>query len=224
MPLKMEVFNPIFLVCKRFTDDLFVKNILDDLAYNISPFNMICNTKTITYYLWCCPNNIHIPTCKRSNKSRGLDVRDKLGDSVPVFTWKIPSVMDSNIDTFDVYKSVYDIICKCNPPGCIKEPSILDNSYTNWCVIRKKHVQIALLEMFILDMSKHYNINSLQYVLSIQCFLILKCLTSSDIVFDCKIKDIKNISFNFYRLNCRSLLLKNNPNFYYRSSSRRVKM
>lgn len=129
-----------------------------------------------------------------------------------------------------LYDNVIRILKLCRIPdvGVDKCSTYLDTSltpYNSWSEIRKKHVQIGYLEMFVHNKfhgTKNYS-KSLAYVLLIQSLFILKLMTNNDIHFSGKINSIDRIDLDNMDSNIIKLNGNKSPCFYYKANIRKKK-
>ena len=176
MPNKQEIIYPIFLDCCHYAKESFWKHIFEDLAYGKTPYGTY-----ITKDFLCC---------KYKSKE---------------FSYKI-----ENKDVEILYNDIYNLLS--NKFGLLSENeqfnkrikfhSVADNiieSRNSWSNIRKKNVKDLLLELYVLNMKRKYNLSIKQgkYLRSLIFIgLVLKVFTSKDIIYDNnEIKDIKGIEF-----------------------------
>jgi hypothetical protein len=177
MVIKKEITYPIFLECVRYTKDPFWKLIFEDLSYGKTPYGTYINKE----YL-CC------------------GYKDK------EFSYKI-----ERKDAEEVYNDVY---CLLNQKlGILSykektkkrlefnkiEEEVQENN-KEWGDIKKKNIKDLLIELYVIDMKKQYNLTSKQsqYLLSIIFIaMIFKVITNKDICYsDGKINKINGIDFS----------------------------
>lgn len=177
MPINKEIIYPIFLECIQFAEDVFWKNIFEELAYGNTPYGTYINRNFL-----CC------------------SYKDK------EFSYKIDSQKDSEEIYNDVYSLLTNKLGILSQKEKTKkrldfnklEQHIKDSRKT-WGSIKKKNLKDLLIEKYVIDMKKKYHLSLSQsrYVLSIiYIALIFKVITSKDIVYDNgRITNIDGVDF-----------------------------
>lgn len=174
---KNNVLYPIFLECCAFTDNIFWINIFENLSYG----------KT-SHGIYITKN--HFLCCSYKNKE---------------FSYKI----DDNKDAKTIYNEVYILLTKKVGIHSNQEKQINKNVFyenynnntkLNWTNIKKKNIKDILLEQYILEKKKLYNLtlDQSKFLYTIINFsLIFKILNTSNIIFDNgKIIDITDIKLS----------------------------
>ena len=177
--VKDELMYPIFLECCKYTDDIFWKYIFEDFAYGKTPYGTY-----ITKNFLCC-------NYKTREFSYKIDIE------------KTPEVL---------YNEIYDILFNkfglLSNKDKLKKRELFDSTQkeidnqqlSNWNSIKKKSVKNILVENYIIDQKKKYNLtfSQIKKLLSIIIIgIIFKTITSSDIDYsNSKINKINGFSFS----------------------------
>ena len=184
--MKHDIIYPIFLESAKFATDIFWENIFEELSYGKTPYGSYISKNFL-----CC-NYI--------NKE---------------FSYKIERKNPEII-----YKEIYLLFI--NKLGILSQKEKLKKridfnkieqdlkeSRKNWINIRKKNIKDLLIEKYVIDMKKLYNLSITQtkYLLNIIVnSIVFKTINSKDIeYYDNKIHNIKGITFS----NNKIILLKN---------------
>ena len=176
MPIRNEIIYPIFFECCEFSPNNFWKNIFEDLAYGKTPYGTYINKDFL-----CC-------------SYKGKE-----------FIYKI-----ERKDPYVIYNDIYKLLK--NKMGVLsnkekinkrnnfyKTESKIKENRLEWSKIRKKNIKDLLLELYVVEMKKKYNLsikqtknlNSIVFI-----GLTFKIITPKDIIYeDFKIKKIKGIEF-----------------------------
>lgn len=177
MTIKKDVVYPIFLECCQYTNDIFWENVFEDLAYGRTPYGTY-----ISKGFLCC-------NYKKKE-----------------FSYKIEEK-----DSFLLYNEVTDILKRklgllSNKEKLKKKNDAIkmeeDDKYSekNWVDISKKTTKSLLLDIYVINMRKKYNleIEQSRKLLSMITFaIILKSITPDDIIYENgHISEIKGISFS----------------------------
>lgn len=177
--VKDELMYPIFLECCKYTDDIFWKYIFEDFAYGKTPYGTY-----ITKNFLCC-------NYKTREFSYKIDIE------------KTPEVL---------YNEIYDILFNkfglLSNKDKLKKRELFDSTQkeidnqqlSNWNSIKKKSVKNILVENYIIDQKKKYNLtfSQIKKLLSIIIIgIIFKTITSSDIDYsNSKINKINGFEFS----------------------------
>jgi len=176
MTIKREIIYPFFIESSKFADDIFWENIFEDLAYGKTPYGSYISKDFLS--------------CNYTNKE---------------FSYKI-----ERKDPYILYTEIYNLLV--NKLGILSQKEkikkkiefnrveqVLKNSRKEWVNIRKKNIKDLLIEKYVIDMKRLYNltIKQTKYLVSIIFIgLVFKVLTNKDIVYyDNKIHNIHGISF-----------------------------
>jgi len=173
--MKREIIYPIFLECSQICTDSFWKNIFEDLSYGQAPYGTF-----ISKGFFCC-------NYKNKEFSYKIEKKDsqKLYDDISSLCKKI-GLLSHN----DKIQKKIDFR---NLENDIKEDR------EKWCNIRKKNLKDFLIENFVINMKKKYNLDNnqskyLNYVIFLS--MIFKIIGMKDVEYeDGEIKSIKGISF-----------------------------
>lgn len=177
MSLKKNVIiYPIFIECSEYSDDIFWKNIFNDLAYGKCPYGTYFSKD----YL-CC-----------SYKKKE-------------FSYKIEG-NDAKCMYDDIYKLLNGKLNICSPNELIYKQQIFEDVEDNikdkrskWSSIKKKAIKDLIIEMYVKNMKKNNNLTykQVEYLLSIiRTGFIFKIITADDIIYkNGNIISINGISF-----------------------------
>jgi hypothetical protein len=173
--MKREIIYPMFLKCSDYCNDNYWKNIFEDLAYGQTPYGTY-----ISKGFFCC-------NYKNKEFSYKIEKKDsqKLYDDISSLCKKI-GLLSHN----DKIQKKIDFR---NLENDIKEDR------EKWCNIRKKNLKDFLIENFVINMKKKYNLDNnqskyLNYVIFLS--MIFKIIGMKDVEYeDGEIKSIKGISF-----------------------------
>jgi len=194
MPIKREVIYPIFLKCIKYAEDLFWKNIFEELAYNN------------------CYNGSYI--------SKGFFCSSIKGKE---FTYKFLDKNELQLynDITKLMKEKLNILSKNDKKVMIEEFEKVENELKNdqniWENIKKKSIKEILIQNFLIKMKNKYKIRDLQikklYNL-INLGFLLKSIKNTDIIYENgEIKKIEGIDF-FNRDNTDDLNKTNNHGYF----------
>ena len=177
--VKDELIYPIFLECCKYTDDIFWKYIFEDFAYGKTPYGTY-----ITKNFLCC-----------NYKTREF--------SYKINTDKSPEVL---------YNEIYDILFNkfglLSNKDKVKKRELFDSTQkeidnqqlSNWNSIKKKSVKNILVENYIIEKKKKFNLsfNQIKKLLSIIVIgIIFKTISSADIDYsNSKINNINGFTFS----------------------------
>lgn len=176
MGIKKEIIYPVFFECCQYADDTFWVNLFEDLAYGKTPYGTYISKNFL-----CC-------RYKNKEFSYKLDRKDSLklyNDIYKLLTVKLGILSKKE----KVKKRV----------AFHKTEARIKHFRQNWANIRKKNIKDLLIERYVVDMKKKYNltIKQAKNLLSVIFIaLVFKAITSKDIdYFDGKIQHIEGIEF-----------------------------
>ena len=193
MVFKRDIIYPVFLECVNYTNNIFWQNIFEDLAYGKSPYG--------TYFY----KNFII--CSYKDKE---------------FNYKIETDEPSVI-----YKDLYQLFTQKlgllsnkekikNKLDFFKYENDLKKSSETWKTIRKKNIKDVLIERYVIDNKKKYNLTIKQgkYLLSlILTCIIFKIILPTDILYDNReITNIKGINFTDKHIIIKRDIIKDSIN------------
>jgi len=177
MPVKKEIIYPIFLECCEFSEDTFWKNVFEDLSYGKYPYGTY-----ITKDFFCC----NYKNKEFSYKIERKDPKILYNDIYELLSKKLGLLSHK-----DKIKKKIDF--------SILEEEIKENR-KNWSNIRKKNIKDLLIENYVIEMKKKYELTVKQAreLLSIIFIgMVFKVITVKDIEYsDGVIKNINGISFD----------------------------
>ena len=185
---------PRFIECIKYTDDIFWKNTFEELSYGKCPYGIYISNNHI-----CC------------------NYKDKK------FCYKIDETKHSRViydDIYDIFKNKFGLLSKNdklnkNKLFLKKQKEINDLLNKDWYTIKRKNIRIMLIEKFVINKSKKYELSlkqSKQLYNMIILGLLFKTINKSNIVYNNQnIKEIKSISFkqNFFKFNKNIYNFKN---------------
>ena len=160
-----EIIYPIFLECYSTIKDIFWETIFKDLAYGSPPFGTYISKDFL-----CC------------------------GFKNKEFSYKIDSQKNPQILFQEIYNLLKNKLCISSSQDKILEKMNIESIEGNikqsrqlWCNIRKKNVKELLIEKFVIDNKKKYNltIHQARFLLSIIYISIMF-----------KVIKIKNINYS----------------------------
>jgi len=195
--VKDELVYPIFLQCCKYTDDTFWKYILEDFAYGKSPYGTHINKNFL-----CC-------------NYKGKE-----------FSYKIDPTKDSKVLYDEIYKILFEKFGLLSTKDKQKRREIFDKNQqlmeeqqkSNWNSIKKKSVKNIIVENFVIDKKREYNLSfsQIRKLLSIIIVgIIFKTIKASDIEYnDSKITNIEDINFSYKNIDIK----KNIYDFQYIST------
>jgi hypothetical protein len=176
MVIKKELIYPFFLHCIQYTEDIFWKNIFEDLSYGICPYGTYINKDFLT---------CSYPGKEFSYKILKKSPKILFNEIYNLLTKKLGIL--SNIEKDKKRKKFNEI-----------EEEIGETKKT-WCDIKKKNIKDMIIEKYTIDMKKKHKLsdNNTKKLLSIIIIaLLFKTITSKDIVYkEGKILEIKGINF-----------------------------
>lgn len=162
----------IFLSVAEYCTDQFWKDLFENLAYGICPYGLFFNSSK----LLCC---------KFKNKEFYYDFHNKTAKEI-------------FLELTSILKTKFFISSRQEQSRQYKncDKLSLDN-VQNWSDIRKKSLQLSLLENYILELQKKHNFSSkiCRKILSnILIALQFKVISSNDVVFDSYKNQISTIN------------------------------
>lgn len=176
MPLKNEIIYPIFLECCQYAEDTFWKNMFEDLSYGKPPYGTYISKDFLC--------------CSYKNKEFSYKIEHKNPDELyneiyNILTTKmgILSEKEKVRRRADFHKAEYRI------KECRQD----------WSNIRKRNVKNLLIERYVIDMKRKYNLSVKQakYLLSVVFIAtVFKVIVPKDIDYSGgKIQNIDGIEF-----------------------------
>lgn len=176
MPVKKEIIYPIFLECCEFIDDVFWKNIFEDLSYSKCPYGTY-----ISKDFFCC---------NYKNKEFSYKIENKDANQLFTDIYNLLSKKLGLLSHKDKLKKKIDFV---NIEAEIKEYR------KNWSNIRKKNIKDLLIENYVISMKNKYSLTAKQarYLLSIIFVgMVFKVITVKDIDYENgEINNINGIAF-----------------------------
>jgi hypothetical protein len=174
-PKKILIY-PFLLECCQYSDDIFWKNIFEDLSYGICPYGTYINKNFL-----CC-----------SFKGKEFNYKLIRKDSKILFD-----------ELYDIFTNTLGILSsyeKLEKKKIVDQICYFDEEHKNhWNIIKKKSIKDLLFFNFVLEKQKEFNLTKKdgKYLLSmIQIFTMFKLISSKDINYkDGKIIGIKNFDF-----------------------------
>lgn len=186
--MKKELLYPVFLNASKFSDDIFWKQIYEDLAYGKTPYGSYFSKG-----FFCCNFKNKEFSYKVDDKSP-----EKLYDDILNLLQNKLGLCSSN----DKAKKIADFEKLENE---IKE--IRNNKWTN---IKKKNVRDLMIENYIIEMKKTHNIpekeiKQLHHYINVG--IVFKTISNKDIIYENgKIVSINGIEYKDNKIICKDLL------------------
>lgn len=178
MPVKRDILYPIFLKTIQYTEDNFWKDTFENLAYSI------------------CPSGSYISKGFLCSNIKGKEFVYKFIDKEPERIYN---------DIYSLLKLKLNIMSKNERSILLKEFEEVEENIRKiktctWNEIKKKGIKDILLQNFLIEMKKKYELRITQirklYNLINLC-IILKSISTSDIEYtDGEIKSINGIFFS----------------------------
>jgi hypothetical protein len=164
MVIKKEIVYPIFLECCELIDDVFWKNVFEDLAYSKCPYGTY-----ITKDFFCC-------SYKNKEFSYKIEKKDPqvLYDDIYVLLVKKLGLLSNN-------DKIQKKIAFNNMELDIKE------THKCWSSIRKKNIKDSLIANYVIDMKNKFSLSVKQarHLLSIIFIgMVFKVITIKDILYE----------------------------------------
>ena len=174
--MKKEILYPIFLECSTIAENDFWSKIFEDLAYGNTPFGVYISKDYLCCNYKSAPFSYKI---KRKNPKKVYDeVYNLLNNKLGLLS--------------DEEKNIKINICN-------KLQDTLNNEYKSWESIRKKNIKELLIEIYVGNMKKKYNLSfvkSKKLLSIIYMGIIFKCINNADINYsNGLIHSINGISF-----------------------------
>lgn len=176
MVIKKEIIYPVFLECCQYADDIFWKNIFEDLAYGKTPYGTYINKN----FLCCSYKNKEFSYKIERKNSDELynDIYNLLTNKLGILSQK--EKLKKRVD----FHKTEDRIKECRQ---------------EWCNIRKKNIKDLLVEKYVVDMKNKHNLTlkEAKYLLSVLFVsIVFKIITPDDIHYsNNKIQHIDGIEF-----------------------------
>ena len=181
MPVKKEILYPIFLECSELIDDIFWKNIFEDLSYGKCPYGTY-----ITKDFLCC----NYKNKEFSYKIENKNPKQLYEDIYTLFAKKLGLM--SNKDKIEKKNNFNDV------------ESEIKECRKSWSNIRKKNIKDLLIENYVIDMKNKFSLTlkQAQNLLSIIFIgMVFKVISAKDILYeDGIIKNINGIVFKKRRV------------------------
>lgn len=176
--MKRELIYPVFLETCKYTDDGFWKQVFEDLAYGKSPYGSY-----ITKGFLCC-----------NYKGKEFSYKIDSSDSRRLFD-----------EVFELLSKKLGVESSADKSRKIKDfvkvqEEMMEVRNSKWSGIKKKSTRDSIIENFIVEMKKKWNLSDndarrLNSVINIS--LLFKTISSKDIEYEeGKIKEISNIFFS----------------------------
>lgn len=175
--MKKELVYPIFLETCKYTDDGFWRQVFEDLAYGKTPYGSYINKGFL-----CC-----------NYKGKEFSYKIDSQDSKKLFE-----------DVFELLSKRLGVESSADKSRKIKDfvriqEEIMEVRNSKWSGIKKKSTRDSIIENFIVEMKKKWNLTDsdarrLNSVINIS--LLFKTISSKDIEYEGgKITSIANIFF-----------------------------
>lgn len=180
---KKEIIYPKFLECCKFAEDIFWKNIFEDMAYG----KCIPSTYISNEVLYCSYKDKNF-SYVISNKEPNIlyyDIYKLLNKKLGILSYK--DKVQKKIKFFETEEKIR-------------------KSRISWNDIKKKNLKELLIELYILDLKKKYNLTMKQckylaYILNIA--IIFKVIGSKDIIY----KDGKIVKINGINIKNKEIII-----------------
>ena len=177
MVIKKDIIYPIFIECLNFCENKFWLSIFEDLAYGKSPHGTFIHKN-----FFCC-------------NYKGKE-----------FSYKIEEIEPKNIysDIFNLLTKRLKILSEEDRKNQILdfikiENELNDQKYDKWSSIKKKSTKDCLIENFIIEKKKCFDLNDKQTKIlqkQINLGIIFKTISHKDIILkDGRIEKINDLDF-----------------------------
>ncbi len=135
MTVKKEIVYPQLLECIKYTDDIYWKQIFEDMAYNITPYGVY-----ISKGFLCC-------NFKNKKFSYKIDLKD-------------PKIMYQDIYGLLKKVGLYSINDKLHVMQSINkmETEMMETNMNKWNSIKKRSIRDAVIENYLIEIKKLYNL------------------------------------------------------------------
>lgn len=177
MSVKKEIIHPIFLDCVKFAEDIYWKQIFQDMAYGITPYGTYFNKGFL-----CCNFKNKEFTYKIENKDPEIlynEIYNILKNKVGIYS------SNDKIFMLEDFKKI--------------ENEIKKTQLNKWNNIKKRTTRDFIIENYVIEMKKKYNLNNVEsknLLNLIQIGLVFKTINSKNIRYeDGRILDINVLSF-----------------------------
>lgn len=181
MVLHKDIIYPYFLECCKYTTDMYWSNIFEDLAYGKTPYGSYISKD----FLYC-----NYKDREFAYKILKKDSKELYEEVYSLFTNKLGLLSDT--EKTQRKQEFIDI------------ENSLNINKKSWVDIKKKNMKDLLLEMYVINMGKKYELSTKQcrYLLSVLFLaLILKVIVSKDIQYeDGHVTNISGIEFQKHKI------------------------
>jgi hypothetical protein len=186
--MKKELIYPIFLESAKYAEDIFWRQIYEDLAYGKTPYGSY-----ISKGFFCC---------NFKNKEFSYKIENKAAEKLYTDILNLLQNKLGLCSSNDKAKKIADFEKLENE---IKE--IRNNKWTN---IKKKNTRDFMIENYIIDFKNKYNISEKEIKklhLYINVGIVFKTISNKDIIYENgKILSIDGIEYKDGNIICKDLL------------------
>ena len=176
--MNKELLYPFFIECIDLTSDNFWKGVFEDLAYGYAPYGAYVNKGYII--------------CNYKDKEFNYRITDK-------------PVIELYNDIYNLFTTKLNIVSSKEILNRKKNNETYQEEIVDWNNIKKKNIKDFLIENWVIENKKKYNltIKQVRYLISIIFIaLIFKVIVAKDITIrNGGIEKINGISFEEGRIN-----------------------
>ena len=193
-----DIVYPIFIDCMQYTDDIFWKNTFEELSFGRCPYGIYINKDNI-----CC------------------NYKDKKF-CYNIYTTDDPETLFKDI--FNLFNNKFGLLSKRdklrkNKLFLSKQNEINRILNNDWCNIKRKNIRIMLIEKFVIQKSKEFNLSiqqSKELYSKIILGLLFKTIHKNCIIYENQhIKEITHISFKNMSFNVNTDLYNFKSNLIF---------
>lgn len=130
-----EISHPLFIICSKYTDDIFWKQIIKNLAYGITPNGVFIEKNYIR--------------CNLKNKHFSYKI-DKQKDMEIIFN-ELRYIFEHTLNIKSVHGKLQNTIDEQN--------TRLNTHYDKWNDIKKKSIKELVIELYVLNMKRKYDLS-----------------------------------------------------------------
>lgn len=181
MPVKREIYYPIFIECSQYAIDTYWENIFCDLAYGKTPYGTYMSKGFL-----CC-----------SYKKKEFSYKIEKKEAKVVYT-----------EVYDLLTRKLGLLSSVDRIKKKRDLAVLENnmkeSRKSWSDIRKKNIKELLIELYVAKKKSEFSLTlqQVRFLLSIiYVAIVFKVITADDITYENgKITRIDGIDFTKHQV------------------------